>query len=196
MNVIWPTIIIVSYLFAIISGNMENINKSIFSSISDVVTLTLTLIGNMCLWCGIMNIVRHTKIINLLKHLLKPLLKWLYPDDKDDEEIMESVSINMVSNMLGIGNAATPAGLKAMEKMQNKNKNKRKLTNSMSTLIVLNTTSIQLIPTTVIAIRASLNSLNPSEVIIPIWISTFAGTIVGVLVNRLIIYIEKKKESR
>lgn len=193
MNSLWPILIIISYLFAMITGNMEKVNNSVFSSVSDVVTLTLTLLGNICLWCGIMNIVKSTRIIGFLKKLLRPLLRWLYPEDMDNEEVMENVSINMVSNMLGIGNAATPAGLKAMEAMQRDNKDKSKMTYSMATLIVLNTTSIQLIPTTVLAIRSSLSSENPTGIIIPIWISTIVGTVVGVIVNKIIIKIEKIK---
>lgn len=195
MNFLWPILIIVSYCYAIISNNMENVNQSIFSSISDVVTLTLTLVGNMCLWCGLMNIVKHTKIIVFLKKILKPVLRFLYPEDKENEEIMEEVAINMISNMMGIGNAATPAGLKSMEKMQKHNKRKKVLTDSMSTLIVLNTTSIQLIPTTILAIRSSLNSSNPSKIIIPIWISTFTGTVVGLIVNKMILQLNKRKKS-
>lgn len=195
MNFLWPIIIIVSYCYAIISNNMENVNQSIFSSISDVVTLTLTLVGNMCLWCGLMNIVKHTKIIVFLKKILKPVLRFLYPEDKENEEIMEEVAINMISNMMGIGNAATPAGLKSMEKMQKHNKRKKVLTDSMSTLIVLNTTSIQLIPTTILAIRSSLNSSNPSKIIIPIWISTFTGTVIGLIVNKMILQLNKRKKS-
>ena len=191
MNFLWPILIIISYIFALITGHMGKVNDSIFSSVSDVLTLTITLLGNMCLWCGIMNIVKNTNIIIWLKKILRPLLNWLYPEDKNNEVVMENVSINMISNILGIGNAATPAGLKAMEEMQKENKNKNIITNSMSTLIVLNTSSIQLIPTTVIAIRSSLNSQNPTEIIIPIWISTIVGTLVGVLVNKLILKIGK-----
>ena len=153
MNYLWPIIIIISFLFAVISGNIQNLNNSIFSSLSDVVKLSLTLVGNMCLWCGIMKIIQETKIMNYLMKILKPILNWLYPEAKNNKDAMEAISINTVSNILGIGNAATPAGLKAMEELQKDNKNKEELSNAMIMLIVLNTTSIQLIPTTVIAIR-------------------------------------------
>lgn len=196
MNYLWPILIIVSYLYALFTGNMEKVNSSIFDSVSDVVTLTMTLLGNMCLWCGIMNIVKNTRIIDFLKKALRPLLRWLYPEEKNNEKVMENISINMVSNMLGIGNAATPAGIKAMEEMQKNNKNKNRMTDSMSTLIVLNTASIQLVPTTVLAIRSSLNSQNPTEIIIPIWISTIVGTVAGVLVNKIVLKFEKAKESK
>ena len=196
MNYLWPIMIIVSYLYALFTGNIEKVNNSVFASVSDVVNLTMTLLGNMCLWCGIMNIVKNTKIIDILKRILRPLLRWLYPDEKNNEKVMENISINMVSNMLGIGNAATPAGIKAMEEMQKNNKNKTSMTDSMATLIVLNTASIQLVPTTVLAIRSSLNSQNPTEIIIPIWISTIVGTVVGVLANKIVLKFEKSNQVK
>ncbi len=191
MNYLWPIIIIISFAFAIISGNIQNLNNSIFSSVSDVVKLSLTLVGNMCLWCGLMKIIQETKIMNYLMKILRPILNWLYPDAKDNKNAMEAISINTVSNFLGIGNAATPAGLKAMEELQKDNKNKEELSNAMIMLIVLNTTSIQLIPTTVIAIRSALGSPNPSNIIVPIWISTVAGTVTGVIITKIL--LRKKK---
>ena len=187
MNYLWPIIIIISFLFAVISGNIQNLNNSIFSSLSDVVKLSLTLVGNMCLWCGIMKIIQETKIMNYLMKILKPILNWLYPEAKNNKDAMEAISINTVSNILGIGNAATPAGLKAMEELQKDNKNKEELSNAMIMLIVLNTTSIQLIPTTVIAIRSALGAPNPSNIIVPIWISTIAGTLTGVIITKILL---------
>lgn len=187
MNYLWPILIIVSFIFSMINGNIENVNNSIFSSVADVVSLTLTLVGNMCLWCGLMKIVRETKIIKVIMKILSPVLRWLYPEAKNNKRAMEAISINTVSNILGIGNAATPAGLKAMEELQKDNPNKKELTNSMIMLIVLNTTSIQLIPTTIIAIRSSLGSSNPTNIIVPIWISTIVGTLVGVICTKILL---------
>ena len=192
MNYLWPILIIASYVYAVLTGNIESVNNSIFSSVSDVVKLALTLLGNMCLWCGIMNIVKSTSIINWLNKILMPLLNWLYPNEKNNKEVMDEISMNTIANMLGIGNAATPAGLKAMEKMQKNNPDKSKTTDSMTMLIVLNTTSIQIIPTTVLAIRSSLESSSPSEVITPIWISTMAGTVIAILVTKLILRKNKR----
>lgn len=175
---------------------MEKVNNSIFSSVSEVITLSLTLLGNMCLWCGIMNIVKSTNTINIIKKVLKPIIFWLYPSEKENTEVINNISINMASNILGIGNASTPAGLKAMEEMQHNNKNKKELSDSMFMLISLNTTSIQLIPTTVIAIRSSLNSQNPTNIIVPIWLSTIAGTVVAIIVTKIMIKIKKKGDSK
>ena len=191
MNYLWPILIVISFIFSFFSGKVLDINNSIFSSVSDVVKLSLTLVGNMCLWCGLMKIIKETKIMKFLVKLLKPILNFLYPDEKDNKEAMEAISINTVSNFLGIGNAATPAGLKAIEKLQEKNPKKEELSDSEVMLIVLNTTSIQLIPTTVIAIRASLGSPNPTGIILPIWISTIAGTVAGVIVTKILLRRKK-----
>ena len=187
MNSLWPILIIVSLFFAIISGNITNLNNSIFISVSDVVNLSLTLVGNMCLWCGLMAIIKETKIMDFLMKILRPLLNWLYPDARNNKNAMEAISINTVSNFLGIGNAATPAGLKAMDELQKENSKKDELSNSMIMLIVLNTTSIQLIPTTAIAIRAALGSPMPSNIIVPIWISTLAGTLTGIVLTKILL---------
>ena len=187
MNIIWPVIIIISYIYAIYSGTINEVNSSIFDVSKTALNLSLTLVGNMCLWCGIIKIIESTKIAKILIKLLRPILNFLYPDEKNDRETMEDISINMVSNIIGIGNAATSSGLKAMEKLNEKNGNKNELTNSMTMLVVLNTTSIQLIPTTVLSIRASLNSENPAKIIIPIWISTLVGTTVAIILTKIIL---------
>lgn len=178
MNFIWPIIIIISYIFSIFNGKINQINNSIYTSTENVIKLSMTLLGNMCLWCGIIKIIQETKIMKFLIKLLNPILKWLFPDAKDNKKAMEAISINTISNIIGIGNAATSSGLQAMEEMQKQNENKKKLTKSMTMLVVLNTASIQILPTTVLAIRSSLSSKNPSAIIVPIWISTIIGTIV------------------
>ncbi len=187
LNYLWPIFIIISFVFAIISGNIENLNSSIFESIDSVISLSMTLVGTMCLWCGIMEVVKNTSIMSKLTKLLKPVILWLFPDAKYNKEALDNISINVVSNILGLGNAATPAGIKALESLKESSNDKLSLSDSMMMLIVLNTTSIELIPTTVIAIRQSLNSQNPASIIIPIWISTIIGTIVGILSTKFLI---------
>ena len=193
LNYIWPILIICSFIYAIISGNIENINTSIFDSLEDVITISITLVGTMCLWCGLMEIVKNTSLINKLTKILRPILNCIFPESKNNENAMKNISLNVISNILGLGNAATPAGLKAMEDLQEENINKNILSNSMMMLIVLNTTSIELIPTTVIAIRASLNAQNPVDIIVPIWFSTIIGTLVGIISTKILIKRSKCK---
>lgn len=193
LNYIWPLLILCSFIYAIISGNIEKLNNSIFDSLEEVITLSMTLVGTMCLWCGLMEIVKNTSIMSKLTKLLRPVLGWLFPDAKNNEEAMDNISINIISNILGLGNAATPAGIKAMEALNENNRDKNKLSDSMLMLIVLNTTSLELIPTTVIAVRASLNANGPASIIVPIWVSTIIGTLVGIISTKILIKRSKNK---
>ena len=140
----------------------------------------------MSLWCGIMRIVQNTSLINKLTNMLKPITRKLFPDIKEDSKIHSQISMNIIANILGLGNAATPIGIQAMKSMQEENKNKEVLTNSMAMFIIINTASIQLIPTTVIAIRNSLNSNNSTIIILPVWIATISALVSGVVAAKIL----------
>ena len=191
LNIMWPIFIILSFSFAIIFGNLDQLNNSIFDSTKEAVNLSITLLGTMCLWSGIMSIASKTSVIKKLTRFLNPIITFLFPELKEDNEIKKAISMNMVANILGLGNAATPLGLKAMKLMQTKNKEKEVLTNSMATLIVINTASIQIIPTTVIAIRSSLGSQNPTSIIFPVWVATICAAIAGIFAIKLFIKLGK-----
>lgn len=162
LNVIWPLFIIASFVYAIFTGHVEKANNAMFEGTTNAIQLTISLIGTMCLWSGIMKIASKTSIIEKLTKALAPIMKRLFPDIKKDDTVHRQISMNIIANIMGMGNAATPMGLKAMETLQNKNKNKDVLSNSMIMLIVLNTASIQIIPTTVIGIRTSLRITKPN----------------------------------
>lgn len=195
LNIFWPCCIVISIGIAILTGNLENLNNSVFESTESAIQLTITLIGTMCLWSGIMEIAVNTSIIDKIKRLLKPLMKLLFPKMRAQDKEYEEICMNMISNLLGLGNAATPLGLKAMETMQRKNEQKDKLTDEMAMLIVLNTASLQIIPTTVIAIRTSLGSSNPTKIIVPVWIATLTAAITAVLATKFFIKLEKRKNK-
>lgn len=196
LNVFWPVCIVVSIIIAIITGKINNINNSIFESTKSAVELTLTLIGTMSLWSGIMEVAVNTTLINKIKKILKPIMKFLFPKiDSKDKEYQE-ICMNIISNLLGLGNAATPLGLKAMTTMQEKNEDKNRLSDSMVMLIVLNTASLQIIPTTVIAIRSSLGSSDPTKIIVPVWIATLTAAITAVSVTKLCIKFEKRNKNK
>ena len=186
LNIIWPFFIIISFIFAIMTNNMGNLNNSIFQSCDEAVQLSITLLGTMCLWNGLMKIVKETNLINKLSNILYPIIHILFPNLKKEDKEYKEISINIIANLLGIGNAATPSGLQAMKTMQEKNSNKERLTDNMAMFIILNTASIQLIPTTVIAIRMSLNSAEPTKVIFPIWIATISADIAGIIASKIL----------
>lgn len=185
LNKIWPVFLIISFIYAIFSGRLPETNNSIFEYTASAVNLCLTLVGTMCLWCGIIKIAMKTSIINKLIKLFKPLLKKLFPEISENDEVHKEISMNIIANLLGLGNAATPLGLKAMKSLQKTNKNKKELSNSMAMLIVLNTASIQIIPTTVIAIRNSLGSTEPTKMLVPIWIATICAAVAAVTATKI-----------
>ena len=192
LNIIWPFFILISFCYGMISGNMEKINNSIFESVANAVELSITFFGTICLWTGIMKIAQNTSFCFKLSNLLKPIINFLFPDIKHNDIAKEEISMNIIANILGLGNAATPLGIKAMKTLQKENKQKDTLTNSMIMFIVINTASIQLIPTTVIAIRASLNSNNPTKIIIPVWGATIAAALSAIIATKIFINIEKR----
>ena len=187
LNILWPIFIIVSYGYAMVVGNMESINNAIFESTESAVSLTITLFGTMCLWNGLMEIAANTNLINRLTKLLRPIVIFLFKGTKNNKKIREEISMNMVANMLGLGNAATPLGLKAMKSMQEENSDKKRLTDDMATFIILNTASIQIIPTTVIAIRLSLGSQEPTKIIFAVWIATIAAFATAIIAGKFLI---------
>ncbi len=187
LNYLWPILIICSYIYGICSGNVENINQAIFKYTESAVSLIITLCGTMCLWSGIMEIAINTNLTNSITKMLDPIINFLFPESRGDRKIKKEISMNVVANLLGLGNAATPLGIRAMKSMQEKNKNKNILTNDMAMFILLNTASIQIIPTTVIGIRMNLGSCNPTNIIFPVWISTICAAIVGIIVIKLCI---------
>lgn len=156
LNKLWPAFIIMSFIYGLLNFNMDQLNNSIFESCKQTIEMILSFMGVMCMWNGIMEIIKETTLINKITKCLTPIMKFLFPDITKESKAYGEISMNIVANLLGLGNAATPLGLKAIKSLQEENKNKDELSNSMIMFIVLNTMSIQIIPTTVIAIRNSL----------------------------------------
>ena len=186
LNKIWPCFIMVSFVFAIITGRIQDFNDSIFESATQTVDLTIKLFGTMCLWNGLMKIVQETSLIIRLSNLIRPLMRFLFPKMNEKDKEYKEITLNIIANLLGIGNAATPLGLKAMKTMQEKNTKKDTVTDSMAMFIVLNTASLQIIPTTVIAVRASMGSENPAQIILPVWIVTIITDITGIVASKIL----------
>lgn len=187
LNIIWPLFIIVSLIYAICLGKINEVNLAIFDSVEQAVQLSIKLLGTMCLWNGIIKIAEKTSIMSKLKKMLRPVLRFLFPDINENDKAYGEISMNMVANIMGLGNAATPLGLNAMKSMQKGNKDKKVLSNSMAIFIIINTASIQIIPTTVIAIRSSLGSSNPTKMILAVWIATFGAAISAIILSKILI---------
>jgi len=157
-------------------------NEGIINSAKTAFTISLGLIGIMALWLGIMKIAEQSGLITKLANRLKPLTARLFPDVPADHPAMGAMIMNISANMLGLANAATPFGLKAMEGLNKLNKKVGTATNAMCTFLVINTSNVQIIPATVIAIRASAGSANPTEILGPAIVATTLSTVIGVLV--------------
>lgn len=183
INIIWFFLIAIGIIYSLFTGNISNVNNELLNSGKKVIEMMLFLIPNIALWNGIMTIAHDSGLLNKLTKLLYPVLKKLFPDIPKNHESLDYIASNVVINIAGLGNAATPIGLKAMKSLQELNEKKDVASKSMITFLILNTTGLTLIPTTIIGLRSSFNSNDPSIILIPTLISTIVATILGLLID-------------
>ncbi len=175
MNYIWYFLIVISIIFGAINGTLNEVANAIFSGTQLAVKIILTLLGIMTFWLGIMKIAEKSGIVESISKLLTPIAKFVFPEIPKNSPIIGDVAMNFTANALGLANAATPIGIKAIEGMQKLNKNKESASDSMCTLLAMNTAGFQLIPATVIAILAANGYNNPTEIIVPtLFVTSFA----------------------
>lgn len=186
MNIIWAYMLLISLVFYIATGQVAQVVDVLFTSTENTVTLFLELTGMICMWSGFIKIAEKSGMIEKVSMFINPLIRIIFPELKNDKEISGHIAMNMTANMIGLGNVATPMGLKAMAKLQEKNENKNKLSKTMLTFVILNTASIQLIPTSVIAIRTAANSQEPTNIVLPTIIASIASVIIGILIVKIL----------
>jgi spore maturation protein A len=188
INFIWFFILIIGLIFGIASGVSAALSKSIIDSASSTVQLIMQLGGIMCLWCGIMKIAEESGLIGKIAIILKPLLGLIFSDAKRNDKAMGAIVMNLTANMFGLSNAATPFGIKAMQELGkiNPQNDKETASNDMAIFLVLNAACIQLIPTTIISIRAAVGSQNPAATIVPSIVATGTAAIVGVIICKIL----------
>ena len=196
INYIWFLLIFWGSIVGIINGSGEAISKSIVNSCGSTVTFIIELTGIMCFWCGVMKIAEKSGFTKKLSIILKPILKLIFKEASKDEKALGAIVMNLTANMMGLSNAATPFGIKAMEEMDNSNNNKGTATNDMALFLVLNAACIQFIPTTIISIRAACNSNNPGIIIVPAIISTFTAAMVGIISCKMLEKAHKREMDR
>jgi spore maturation protein A len=184
VNYIWVFMTIVGFVFAMINGTMAEVNKAIFDGAKEAVTLCIGLISILVFWLGMMRIAEESGLLELLAKLFRPLVKRLFPDVPTNHPAMGYILSNMIANMFGLGNAATPLGIKAMEELKHLNGGKDSASRSMVTFLAINTASITIIPTTVIAIRMNYNSASPTEIVVPTLIATIISMLGAVMIDR------------
>lgn len=199
LNVIWGVMIVAGIAFGAITGNMEAVGNGIMDSAKEAVSLAIAMMGVVALWSGLMEIAKESGIVAGATRLLRPFIRFLFPKIPEGDESLEHITVNVISNIFGLGAAATPAGLKAMKALerleekrandetQSKNTYKRQhaASNEMCTFLVLNISSLQLIPVNMIAYRSQYGSVNPMAVVGPAVIATLVSTLAAVIFSKI-----------
>lgn len=186
MKYLFTVLFLVSIICGLSMGKLENISNAAISSCSDAVTLFISLLGIMCFWSGLMNVAVKSGLTEKIARLFKPLIRFLFPDIKGDKKATEAVSMNLTASIMGLGNAVTPLGIAAMNELDRLNNHSPTPSLSMKMLVVVNTASIQLIPTTIIALRLAKGSAAPSSIIPAVWLTSFLSVCAGIMVIKAV----------
>lgn len=176
----------IGIVVGIISGRGDILSAAIIDSASQTVKLIMSLMGILCLWCGVIKVAEKSGLMDNIAKIMKPVLKKLFKDAGKDDKALSNIVMNITANMLGLSNAATPFGIKAMEEMKRLNPKKDTASDDMSLFLVINACCIQLVPTTIISLRAASGSKNPAEIIIPAIITTTIAAIIGIIICKIL----------
>ena len=183
MSVIWTGMVVLSVLYGLWAGNGPAVAAAAVEGAAAAVELCITMAGVMCLWMGVMEVMKRSGLAELLSRLLRPVLCRLYPDCKRDKETMDAISANVSANLLGLGNAATPLGIQAARRLAAKSPGVA--SDSLCMLVVCNTASIQLIPTTVASVRLSAGCATPFDILPAVWLASAMSVAVGILAAKI-----------
>jgi spore maturation protein SpmA len=184
LNAIFVVLIAGAVATAALTGSMSAVNQALLESARTAVDIALGLIGTMALWLGLMRVLRDAGVMTSIARRLAPVMRLLFPDVPSDHPAMSAMILNMAANILGMGNAATPFGLKAMQELQRLNPRKSVATDSMALFLAINTSGVAVMPLGVIAIRASLDSANAGAIFVPSMLATFCSTLTGLFVAK------------
>lgn len=193
VNYIWVVMTLIGLGFAMVNGTMAEVNEAIFTGAKEAVALCIGLVSILVFWLGMMRIAEDSGMLSKLSSLFRPLISKLFPEVPSNHPAMGYILSNMIANMFGLGNAATPLGIKAMEELKELNGGKKETSRSMITFLAINTASITLIPTTVIAIRMNYNSANPTDIVGPTLVATAVSAVAAIFIDRYFYYRRSKK---
>ncbi|WP_409297997.1 nucleoside recognition domain-containing protein [Peribacillus sp. SCS-26] len=193
VNYIWAGMTLIGIIYAMFNGTMEQVNEAVFKSAGEAVTLCLGLVSILVFWLGIMKVAEDSGLLERISMLFKPLVRLLFPDVPADHPAMGYIISNMMANLFGLGNAATPLGIKAMEQLKKLNGGQSSASRSMITFLAINTSSITLIPTTVIAIRMNYKAASPTDIVFPTLVATIFSAFAGIAIDRYFYNRRKKK---
>ncbi len=181
---IWTGMVVLSILCGLALGQGEQVAAAAVEGAQAAVELCVSMAGMLCLWTGVMEVMRRSGLAEKLSRLLRPVLRLLFPQAAEDRRTLDSISANVSANLLGLGNAATPLGIEAVRRMERRSPGRA--SDEMCTLIVCNTASIQLIPTTVASVRAAAGSGTPFDILPAVWLSSVLSVGVGILACKLL----------
>jgi spore maturation protein A len=193
VNLIWVLLTVIGIVFAMFNGTMEQVNEAVFKGGKEAITISFGLISVLVFWLGLMKIAEKAGLLEKLSYMFKPFVSKLFPEVPPDHPAMGYMLSNMMANLFGLGNAATPLGIKAMEQLKALNGDSDKASRSMITFLAINTSSITLIPTTVIAIMMTYGASSPTSIVGPTILVTFISAIGGILIDRIFYYRRKRK---
>lgn len=185
INFIFTFFLLVGIVYSFFTGNVLSVNESLIQSGEVAISMVLKIIPLLCLWLGVMKIASLSGLLSKLSLLFAKIIGPLFPEVEKGDEVLTYIATNIVMNIFGLGNAATPFGLKAFQLLQERNPKKDEASRSMITLLVMNTASVTLIPTTVISFRRLYHSINPTEILIPCMIATILSCLLGLVVDRI-----------
>lgn len=185
LNYLWGAMIFIGIVTAAFTGNMAQVTNGAIDSAREAVNLAITMLGVMSMWTGIMKIGEKAGLIKSLSNKMKPFLHWLLPTVPKNHKAMEYISTNVIANILGLGWAATPAGISAMKELQKLNKNKDIASTPMCMFMIFNMSSLQLVSINIIAYRSQYNSQNPSEIIGPGIATTLVSTLAAIIFAKI-----------
>ena len=192
VNIIWCSFIIIGSIFCIVNGKLDLLNTEILGSAKSSLDMILKIFPVMALWLGIMKIASESGLLKKITKIVTPLFSKMFPEIPKNHEAIGYITSNMIANIFGLGNAATPFGLKAMQSLQEINPKKDTASRSMITFLVLNTSGLTIIPTTVISVRMMYGSSNPTGIVFPCIIATFLSTIAGLIMDYILAERSKK----
>jgi spore maturation protein A len=186
LNYIWFGLMVIAFVVAAFNGTADAVTKGAIDSAKTAVEIALGLIGIMTLWLGMMRVAEESGLVNMLGRLLRPVLRWLFPEVPADHPANGAIVLAIAANMLGLNNAATPLSIKAMEELQELNPRKDTATNAMVTFMALTTSGVQLVPATMIGVLVAAGSRNPTAIISTSLIATAIGTAAAVIAAKLL----------
>ena len=184
LNYLWGCMILIGVVYAALTGNIDSVTSGALDGAKDAVSLCITMLGVMAFWCGLMEIAEKSGLIDKCKCGVAPLISWLFPNVPRQSRAFSYITTNMISNFLGLGWAATPAGIRAMQELSEHNGHNSVASSDMCTYLVINISSIQLIPVNIIAYRSQYGSANPTSILFPSIIATTCSTFVAVIFCR------------